>query len=266
MVSLNVQKFRVRMQRQDNAQGRPYWHEFELQYEPNLNITSVLQMIAANPVTTDGARVPAPVWEAVCLEEVCGSCSFVINGRARQGCTALVDQLLRESPVITLQPMNKFPIVRDLFVDRSRMFAALKQVKAWIPVDTYGDVGDGPVVSPETQEVRYAISRCMTCGVCLQVCPQVNDHSKFIGPQAIAQAVLFNEHPTGKLSARERLEALMMPGGVSDCGNAQNCVKACPKSVPLTWAIGKAGRDTTIHAIKRFFSGRKAEVVEVSGG
>jgi succinate dehydrogenase / fumarate reductase iron-sulfur subunit len=206
-------------------------------------------------VTTTGEQTTAPTWEAVCLEEVCGSCSFVINGRARQGCTALVDHLLKESPVIDLKPLDKFPVVRDLVVDRSRMFEALKRVKAWIPVDTYGDVGEGPTISPDTHDNRYPLSRCMTCGVCLQVCPQVNEHSNFIGPQAIGQAVLFNEHPTGKMSAGERLEALMGPGGVSDCGNAQNCVKACPKGVPLTWAIGKAGRDTTLYAIKRWFMG-----------
>ena len=92
----------------------------------------------------------------------------------------------------------------------------------------------------------------MTCGCCLEVCPQVNDASQFIGPLAIAQAVLFNEHPTGNMTAAERLEALMQPGGIADCGNSQNCVKVCPKEVPLTWAIGKAGRDTTVHTIKRW--------------
>ena len=32
-----------------------------------------------------------------CLEEVCGACSMVINGRARQSCSAIVDQL--EQPI-----------------------------------------------------------------------------------------------------------------------------------------------------------------------
>ncbi|MGE3181749.1 MAG: succinate dehydrogenase iron-sulfur subunit [Phycisphaerae bacterium] len=253
MIASKTKTFRVRIQRQDSPTSRSYMQEFEVEHEPNMNITATLQKIAANPVTTDGKKTTAPVWEAQCLEEVCGSCSFVINGRARQGCTALIDHLLKEQSYIELRPMDKFPVLRDLIVDRSRMFAALKKVKAWIPVDTYADIGDGPPVSPQTQDIRYPISQCMTCGVCLQVCPQVNDRSDFIGPQAIAQAVLFNEHPTGKITAGERLDALMEPGGIADCGNAQNCVKACPKGVPLTWAIGKIGRDTTIHAMKKWF-------------
>ena len=65
--------------------------------------------------------------------------------------------------------------------------------------------------------------------------------------------MLFNRHPTGRMHAAARLEELIAPGGVQDCGNAQNCVKVCPKEVPLTWAIGEAGRQTTMSVIKRWF-------------
>ena len=63
-------------------------------------------------------------WDMNCLEEVCGACSMVINGRPRQSCTALIDKL--EQP-IRLKPMKTFPVVRDLQVDRSRMFDSLKK-------------------------------------------------------------------------------------------------------------------------------------------
>jgi succinate dehydrogenase / fumarate reductase iron-sulfur subunit len=64
--------------------------------------------------------------------------------------------------------------------------------------------------------------------------------------------VLFNEHPVGALTAGERLQALMEPGGINTCGNAQACVEVCPKDIPLTDSIAKAGRQTTIYAIKRW--------------
>jgi len=44
----------------------------------------------------------------------------------------------------------------------------------------------------------------------------------------------------------------MAPGGITDCGNAQNCVKVCPKDIPLTDSIAKAGRQTTLYAIRRW--------------
>ena len=97
----------------------------------------------------------------------------------------------------------------------------------------------------------------MTCGCCLEACPQFQKDNNFIGPQAIAQALYFNMHETGKELKAERLDALMGPGGITDCGNAQNCVKVCPKEIPLTDAIAQIGKQTTVHAFARFFTAKK---------
>ena len=39
-----------------------------------------------------------------------------------------------EQPIV-LEPLRKFPVVRDLVVDRQRMFDGLKTVEAWIEID-----------------------------------------------------------------------------------------------------------------------------------
>ena len=72
-------------------------------------------------------------------------------------------------------------------------------------------------------------------------------------PAAISQAVLFNAHPTGRVDADHRLEVLGGAGGIADCGNSQNCVNVCPKDIPLTDSIAKAGRDTTLYKIRQWF-------------
>lgn len=241
------------IRRQDRPDTEPYEQVFRVPRLPQMNVISCLQQIAANPVTVDGAPTSPVAWDCSCLEEVCGSCTMVINGRVRQSCTALVDALLEEEPsAIRLEPMRKFPVVRDLIVDRSRIFATLKRVRAWVPVDGYYDLGPGPRLSQREQEEAYPLSRCMSCGCCLDACPQFNDRGEFLGAAAISQAVLFNAHPTGRMIAGERLDALMAPGGVTDCGNAQNCVKVCPKDIPLTDSIARAGRETTLHAIRQW--------------
>lgn len=231
-----------------------FWEEFEVPYAPNMNVISALMAIQKNPVNARGEKTTPPVWECNCLEEVCGACTMVINGKVRQSCAALVDHL--EQP-ITLEPMRAFPTVRDLIVDRSRMFEALKQVHAWIDIDGTHDLGPGPKYGPEEQEWRYELSKCMTCGCCLDVCPNYGPQSNFIGAFAISQVALMNSHPSGKLHASERLKAVMGPGGISDCGNAQNCVKACPKGIPLTTSIASVNRQATVYSIKRFFTGNK---------
>ena len=160
--------------------------------------------------------------------------------------------------------MSKFPVIRDLWVDRDRLFHNLTRVKAWVPIDGTYNMGAGPKESQEHQQMRYALSECMSCGCCLEACPQFTKEenpekwdSSFIGAHAISQARYFNEHDTGKQLKGDRYDVLAGPGGVSDCGNAQNCVKVCPKGIPLTESIGAAGRGTTFHVIKQFFQGKK---------
>src|SRR3954465_9999769 len=131
----------IRIRRRDNPDSAQYWQEFELPYRPNLNIISCLMEIQKNPVTRDGKQTTPPVWNMNCLEQVCGICTMVINGRVRQSCSALVDNL--EQP-IKLEPMQKFPNIRDLGVDRSQMFDHLKRVNAWIELDGTYDLGPGP--------------------------------------------------------------------------------------------------------------------------
>ncbi|MBI4716914.1 MAG: succinate dehydrogenase iron-sulfur subunit [Planctomycetes bacterium] len=243
----------LKIKRQDNPHGGSYWEAFEVPYEDGMNMTTVLQRIAANPVTVERQPVAPVAYDCCCLEEVCGACTMVINGRVRQACSALVDSLLAEGDEIEVAPMTKFPVVRDLVVDRRRMFEALKRVKAWVRVDGYHDLGPGPRVTPQGQDEAYPLSRCMTCGCCVEACPQFNDHSAFIGPAAISQAVLFDAHPTGKVDRDARLEVIAGVGGITDCGNSQNCVKVCPKDIPLTTSLAKAGRDATIYKLRQWF-------------
>jgi len=241
-------KFKIQRREKENAQTR--WETFQLQYRRNLNVISALMEIRKNPVTVDGKPTTPPVWDMSCLEQVCGICTMVIDGRVRQSCSALVDDLLVESggDTITLQPMSKFPNVRDLKVDRSRMFDHLKQVEAWIELDGSYSLGPGPQLPNETAQERYAYSRCMTCGCCLEACPQYEgDH--YIGPQAIAQARLFNMHPTGSITKEDRLNGLMGEDGITNCGNAQNCIRVCPMSIPLTKAIYETNREITVDAL-----------------
>jgi len=240
----------IKIKRQNTPNSEPYWEEFELPYKPGRNVTSALMEIAANPVTRNGRRTTPITYDANCLEEVCGSCAMVINGRARMACSALLDKL--EQP-LRLEPFSKFPVVRDLATDRSVIFENLKAVKAWVPVDGSYDLGSGPRVSPADQEQMYPLSRCISCCCCMEACPQFNDETNFVGAAAISQVRLFNEHPTGRALKRERLTALMGDGGIQECGYAQNCVEVCPKEIPLTTSIAEVGGDVMKQAIGDLF-------------
>src|SRR3979490_1718531 len=246
---------KVDIKRQPNPDAPATTEKFEVPYRPGMNIPSLLGEIALNPVDVSGrATTPIP-YDSNCLEEICGSCAMLINGRAAMACSALVDKLTgpNKDQTITLAPLSKFPVVRDLAVDRSVLFENLKAVKAWVPIDGSYDLGPGPRLTQQDQEVAYPLSRCISCCCCMEACPQFNEDTGFVGAATIAQVRLFNTHPTGAALKRERLAALMEDGGIQECGYAQNCVEVCPKDIPLTRSIAEVGAEVMKQAIGDLF-------------
>jgi|SRR6187402_327357 len=247
---------KVEVKRQATPETAAFVEKFEFPYRSGMNITSLLGEIAMAPVTTEGKQTTAVTYDSNCLEEICGSCAMLINGKARMACSALVDKLMAETKdgVISLAPLSKFPVVRDLAVDRSVLFENLKKVQAWVPIDGSYDLGPGPRQFPQIQEERYPLSNCISCTICMEVCPQFNEATGFVGAATIAQAKLFNMDPAGAVLKEERLRALAGDGGIQECGFAQNCVQACPKQLPLTEAISDMGRDVFVQQVKDFFA------------
>ena len=164
---MSERKIKVEIKRQASPNEPVHVEKFEVPYRANMNITSLLGEIALNPVNAFGKPTTPISYDSNCLEEICGSCAMLINGKARMACSALVDRLIDgENGTITLAPLSKFPIVRDLQVDRSVLFENLKAVKAWVPIDGTYDLGSGPRQFPKLQEERYPLSNCISCCCC----------------------------------------------------------------------------------------------------
>src|SRR5207244_12483143 len=103
---------------------------------------------------------------------------------------------------IRLEPLSKFPVIRDLAVDRSVLFENLKRVKAWVPVDGTYDLGSGPRVTMHEQEEAYPLSRCISCCICMEVWPQFKESTGFVGAATISKVRLCNSHPPGPAPKR----------------------------------------------------------------
>ena len=247
----STKRVKLEIKRQDGPDGNSRWDKFDIPWKPGMNVISAMMDIATDPVTVDGQQTTPITYDSNCLEEICGSCAMLINGRARMACSALVDNL--EQP-IKLEPLSKFPLVRDLSVDRGVLFENLKKVKAWVPIDGTYDLGEGPRVFPQVQEERYPLSNCISCCCCMEVCPQFTEDTGFVGAATIAQVRLFNDDPTGKVLKEERLRALMGDGGIQECAFSQNCVESCPKELPLTRSISDVSRQVIIQAVKDAFT------------
>jgi len=246
-----MERVHLKIKRQDSPEGLSYWEEFRVPYEEGMNVIALLKQIQSDPVTADGLPTAPVEWEQNCLEEVCGSCAMVINGKAKQACSTLVDDL---GQPIVLEPLSKFPVVRDLKVDRSTMFDALKAMKTWKEIDGLHDLET--VESRDARESRwfFSLSSCIMCGDCLEACPQVNDRSPYLGAFIVSQVLLHNRRNPAQASSF-RLDALKGPGGMGGCSNTQNCEVVCPRDVPLIDVIATIQWDITKQSIVKFLTG-----------
>ena len=76
----------------------------------------------------DGIPVGEIAWECSCLQKKCGACAMRINGVPRLACDTKIGDL--KSKTVTLEPLKKFPVVRDLIVDRMTRHAVSSAVAA----------------------------------------------------------------------------------------------------------------------------------------
>jgi succinate dehydrogenase / fumarate reductase iron-sulfur subunit len=242
----------LKIRRQDDPEDMPYWEIFEVPYEPGVTVSSALKAIAQNPITAEGNPTTPVAWDCSCDEGICGSCTVLSNGKARQACRVMLEDF--DGPIV-LEPLSKFPIVRDLKVDRSRMLDALKKYECWVALDDLRparllerrDEGD--------EERRARFIDCVLCGACSEACPQVNSRSAFAGAFVFGHVLHLNGHHIGKLGSKSRIAALGGRGGIEDCAGAENCEMVCPRGIPLVEAASKLGWVTLVHSIKHFFWG-----------
>ena len=171
-----------------------------------------------------------------CRQATCGSCGMIINGKPRLACFTRIDEL--SSDVVTVEPMNNFPIIRDLAVRFDRLFETHHKLKPYVIRDDT-EVGEGTkelLQSPEELEKFVQFSGCIKCGLCNSACPTMATDSSFIGPQALAQAYRYvaDNRDKGK---DDRLKIIDDSHGIWRCHFAGSCSQVCPKGVDPAMGI-----------------------------
>lgn len=171
-----------------------------------------------------------------CRQASCGSCGMKINGRPRLACFTKISEL--NSDVITVEPMNNFPIVRDLVVNFERMFATHKKMQPFI-IREDSEVTPGVkefLQTPEEHEEYIQFANCIKCGLCNSACPTMATDSSFMGPQALTQAYRYvaDNRDKGK---DKRLKIIDESHGIWRCHFAGSCSQVCPKGVDPAMGI-----------------------------
>jgi len=171
-----------------------------------------------------------------CRQATCGSCGMIINGKPRLACFTKISEL--NSDIVTVEPMNNFPIIRDLAVRFDRLFNSHHKVKPFL-INEESQVTQGTkefLQSPEELEKFIQFSNCIKCGLCNSACPTMATDSSFVGPQALAQAYRYVADSRDK-GKNDRLKIIDESHGIWRCHFAGSCSQVCPKGVDPAMGI-----------------------------
>lgn len=234
-VTLAVARYRP------EQEAEPTWQSYEVPFRDDWVVLDALAYIKDR---LDGSL--SFRWS--CRMGVCGSCGMMVNGAPTLTCAAFLSDSL-PGPV-RVEPLQFFPIVRDLVVDISGFMQKLKKVKPWIIREEEKPLADGEYLqTPDELDAYKPFSQCINCLLCYAACPIVGLEPSFVGPAALALAQRYNGDSRDQ-GSRERLALLSDHDAIWGCTFVGECTKVCPKHVDPAGAIQQYKLTTAIDSLK----------------
>ncbi len=212
------------------ADKSPHWESYAVDVLPTDRVLDALGEVK-------GKRDGALTYRRSCGHGICGSDAMRINGKNRLACKVLVKDV---APVITIEPMKGFRVIKDMVVDMEPFFAKYRSLKPFL-------INDEPVSKGERRQSPAARARyddttkCILCGACTTSCPSFWADPDYVGPAAIVNAHRFVFDDRDR-AGEERLALMNGREGVWKCRTVFNCVEACPRDIDITGAIADVKR------------------------
>ncbi len=185
-----------------------------------------------------------------CRMGICGSCGMMVDGVPKLTCNAFLRDYWPKP--ITVQPLNNFPIVRDLIIDMDDFMHKLRAIKPWIIRKQEAPLGGGAFIQTAAQiDEFHQFSQCINCMLCYAACPVYGLNNEFLGPAATALARRYNLDSRDQ-GLKERQSVYADSEGVWECSFVGECSVVCPKGVDPAKAIQQTKLDTTLRFVLPF--------------
>ncbi len=229
---------KVKILRRQSPDSKPYWERFDVDVPGETSIAGLLDHLNYHDdiVDENGRQTTRIGWECSCLQGVCGACAMVINGLPALACETFVKDLKGDE--IRIRPLQKFPVIHDLVVDRSVIQENLKQMN--ICIGEYQ-----PVVEKSSSRQRkahlqnYTTAKCLKCGLCLEVCPNYVDGRNFYGAIFANDCYLVS---TRNRSKRGEIKKIYGEHFGSGCSKSLSCMDVCPMQISTIASMAKLNR------------------------
>ena len=184
-----------------------------------------------------------------CRMGVCGSCGMMVNGEPVLTCAKFVESYLPGT--IRIEPLENFPVIRDLVIEMGDFMEKLESVKPWIIRDDDYPEEKEFIQTPFELSEYKKFSMCINCMLCYSACPVYGLEPGFTGPAAIALGQRYNLDNRDMGNA-ERNEVLTQEEGIWQCTLVGECSAVCPKDVDPAAAIQRLKLTTTVNWFKSF--------------
>jgi succinate dehydrogenase / fumarate reductase iron-sulfur subunit len=208
----------------------PRYDTFTVKASPNDRILDCLNKIRWEQ---DGSLA----YRMSCGHGICGSDGMTINGVASLACQKLVKDYDHTKDIL-IEPLQFFPVVKDLVVDMESFFQRMKAIHPPSEEDVT-DVEEDKECKQTIEERNLFDNaiKCIMCACCTASCPVVlKEEPEFIGPAAVlrAQRYIFDSRVKGVL---DRMKIMEKPHGIWSCKTYFKCTEVCPKRIKVTEAI-----------------------------
>ena len=212
------------------AGGRPepHFQSYTVPYREDWVVLDALNHIKDHLDATLSYR-----WS--CHMAICGSCGMMINGEPKLACHAFLRDY--RHGMIRIEPLDHFPIERDLVIVMDSFMEKLSSVKPYLIAEEKGRSATAKYLqTPAAAEGFKQYTLCINCLLCYAACPQCGAKPGLRRPGgAGAGAPLQSRFPrrrqrrTGRRGGQQR--------GHLECTFVGACSEVCPKHVDPAAAI-----------------------------
>jgi fumarate reductase iron-sulfur subunit len=240
-ITLEVLRYRP------DADAEPRFQTYAVPYRDDWVVLDALNHVKDNLDATLSYR-----WS--CHMAVCGSCGMMINGEPKLSCHAFLRDY---GHVIRIEPLDHFPIERDLVIVMDSFIEKLSSVNPYVISKQEKPLSEGEYLQTPAQLRAFKqYTQCINCLLCYAACPQCGLNDDFVGPAALALAHRYN------LDSRDagkdvRAEVVASNEGIWECTFVGACSEVCPKNVDPAAAIQQTKISASIDYFKTFLPGGK---------
>ena len=222
---------KIKILRQSSPEAAPRWETFDYSGTRELSVAGLLDHLNYHDDITDdqGRKTTRIAWDCSCLQGICGACAMVINGQPALACETFLKDLPGDE--IRIQPLTKFPVIRDLTVDRSVISENLTRANLYI--------GEYQPDEKQSHQHQYDAAKCLKCGLCLEVCPNYVNGNSFFGALFANDCYLVAARSAGKAAQIKEVYGAHFG---NTCSKALSCADVCPMHIPTLASIAKMNR------------------------